>query len=53
MRPFGRLNQTVQNASKGINIMSTKMGDMGQYLHNHEKEMEYYASKIHQADKQV
>ena len=33
--------------------MSTKMGALGQELHNLEKEMEYYASKLHQVGKQV
>ena len=34
-------------------IMSTTMGDMRQELRNIEKEIEYYASKIHQVNKQV
>ena len=50
---IGRLNQTFQNASKGINIMCITMGDMGQYLRNLEIYMEYYASKLHQVEKQV
>ena len=44
---IGRLNQTIQNITKHINIMSTAMGGMGQDLHNMGKEMEYYAAKLH------
>ena len=33
--------------------MSTTMGGMGQDLHNMEKEMEYYAGKLRQVEKQV
>ena len=47
------MNQNVHNASKGLNIMYTKMGGMGKYLHNLEKEMEYYGSKLHQVGKRV
>ena len=35
------LNQTIDNASKDINIMSIIMVGMGQDLHNVENEMEY------------
>ena len=37
---IGRLNQTVQNSSKGINIISATMGDMGKDLHNLDKYIE-------------
>ena len=50
---FGILHQTIHNATKGINIMSTIMGDMVQDLHNIGKYMEYYAAKLHQVDKRV
>ena len=33
--------------------MCITMGDMGQYLRNLEIYMEYYASKLHQVEKQV
>ena len=49
----GRLYQTIQNVTKRINIMSTSMGGMVQYLHIIVKEMEYYAAKLHQVDKPV
>ena len=45
---IGILHQTIQNPTKHINIISTKMGGMGQDLHNMGKEMEYYAAKLHQ-----
>ena len=48
-----RLHQIIQTFTKGINIMSTKMGGMGQDLHNTVKEMKYYAAKIYQVDKCV
>ena len=48
-----RLNQTVHNYSKGINIIYTTMASMVQELHNLEKEMEYSAGKLHQVDKRV
>ena len=48
-----RLHETIQNATKHINIMSTKMGGMGQDLHNMGKEMKYYAAKLHQVDQRV
>ena len=47
---IGRLHKTIQSATKHINIMSNKMGGTGQDLHNMEKEMEYYAAKIHQVN---
>ena len=50
---IGRLHQTIQNDTKGINTMSATMGGMGQDLHNMEKYMEYYASRIHQVDKSI
>ena len=48
---IGILRQTIQNATKHINNMSTTTGGMGQYLHNMEKEMEHYAAKLHQVNK--
>ena len=36
---IGRLHQTIRNSNKGINIMSTTMGGMGQDSHNMGKEM--------------
>ena len=50
---IGRLHETIQNATKHINIMSTTMGGMGQDLHNMGKDMEYYAAKHHQVDQRV
>ena len=50
---IGRLHQTIQNATKGINIMSTEMVCIGQYLHNMVKNMEYYTAKLHQVYKRV
>ena len=50
---IGRLHKTIQNATKGINIMSTAMGGMGKDLHNMRKYMEYYAAELHQVDKRV
>ena len=38
----------MQIASKEIKITSTTMGDMGKYVHNVEKEIEYYAIKLNQ-----
>ena len=34
-------------------MMSSKMDGIGQDLHNMEKEMEYYAGKLRQVEKQV
>ena len=50
---IGRLHQTIQNATKGINSTSTTMSGMGQDLHNMEKYMEYYSSRIHQMNNWV
>ena len=50
---IGKLQKTIQNITKHINIMSTTMGGMGQDLHNMGKEMEYYAAKLHQVEKRV
>ena len=50
---IGILHETIQNATKHVNIMSTTMGGMGQDLHNMGKGMEYYAAKLHQVDKRV
>ena len=47
------LQKKIQNATKYINIMSTKMGGMGQDLHNMGKDTEYYVAKLHQMDKLV
>ena len=47
------LNQKVQNSSKFINIMSATMGSTVQDLHNQNKDMDYYASKLHQVHKWV
>ena len=33
--------------------MSNTMGGMGKYFHSLEKDIEYYRSRLHQADKQV
>ena len=49
----GRLHQTIHNVTKHRNSMSTTMGGMGQDLHNMGKEMEYYATKLHQVDQRV
>ena len=46
-------NQTVQNFSNGINIITTTMGGLGKDLHNLEKDMEYYASKLNQVYRRV
>ena len=48
-----RLNETIVNSSKDISIMSTKMDGMIQDLQSYGKEMEYYATKLHQVDKRV
>ena len=48
-----RIRKIVQNYSKGITILSSTMVYMEQDLNNQHKEMEYYASKLHQMDKQV
>ena len=50
---IGRLHQTIQNVTKGINILSATMGGMVQDLHNMGKEMEYYSAKLHKVDKRV
>ena len=50
---IGRLHETIQNATKHINIMSTTIGGMVQDLDNKGKEMEYYAAKLHQVDKRI
>ena len=50
---IGRLYETIHNATKHINIMSTTMCGMVQDLQNTVKEMEYYASKLHQVDQHV
>ena len=50
---IGRLQKKNQNATKGINSISTTMGGMGQDLQKIEKEMEYYAAKLHQVDRRV
>ena len=50
---IGRLNETIVNSSKDISIMSTTMGGMAQDLQSYGKEMEYYATKLHQVDKRV
>ena len=39
-KAIGRLHQTIQNDTKHMIIVSTKMGGMGQHLHNMGKEME-------------
>ena len=33
--------------------MSTTVGSMGEDVHNVEKEMEYYSSKLHQVNKHI
>ena len=43
---IGRFHQTIHNFIKGVNIMSAKMGGVGQDFHNMGKEMEYYAAKL-------
>ena len=43
---IGRLYETIQNTTKYINTMSTKMGGMSQDLQSYGKEMEYYATKL-------
>ena len=48
-----RIRKIVQNYSKGITILSSTMVYMEQDLNNQHKEMEYYASELHQMDKQV
>ena len=44
---IGGLNETIQNATQHINIVSTTMGGMTQDLHNYGKEMIYYTTKLH------
>ena len=48
-----RLHNTVKNATKEIKIIYTNMGYMVVDSHNNKMGMKYYASKIHQFDKQV
>ena len=48
-----RLHETIVNSSKDISIMSTTMGGMAQELQSYGKEMEYYATKLHQVYKLV
>ena len=48
-----RLQETILNSSKDISIMYTTMGGMVQDLQSYGKEMEYYATKLHQVDKCV
>ena len=48
-----RLHKTIVNSSKDISIMSTKIGGMAQDLQSYGKEMEYYATNLHQVDKRV
>ena len=50
---IGRLHETIVNSSKDISIMSTKMDGMSQDFQSYGKEMEYYATKLHQVDKRV
>ena len=50
---IGRLSQTLQSAPKEIRIMSTTMGEIGKDVQYIEKEMEYYASKLHQVDQRI
>ena len=50
---IGRLHETIVNSSKDISIMSTTMGGMAQDFQSYGKEMEYYATKLHQVDKRV
>ena len=50
---IGRLHKTIVKSSKDISIMSTTMGGMAQDLQSYGKEMEYYATKLHQVDKRV
>ena len=47
------LHKTIVNYSKDISIMSTTMGGMAQDLQSYGKEMEYYATKLHQVEKRV
>ena len=47
------LHETIVNSSKDISIISTTMGGMAQDLQSYGKEMEYYATKLHQVDKRV
>ena len=48
-----RLHKTIVNSSKDISIISTTMGGMAQDLQSYGKEMEHYATKLHQVDKCV
>ena len=50
---IGILHETIHNATKRINIMSTTMVGTGQDLHSMGKEMEYYTAKLHQVNKRV
>ena len=50
---IGRLHETIQNATKHMNIMSSTMGGMEKDFDNMVKEMEYYATKLHQVGKSV
>ena len=53
MRRLGDFTKKTHNSTKGINIMSTTMGDMLQDLHNMRKGIEYYAAELHQVEKRV
>ena len=53
VRAIGRLNQTIHNATKVLNNMSIKIGDMWRDLQKHIRAMEYYASKLHLVEKSV
>ena len=50
---IGRLHETIVNYSKYISIVSTTMGGTSQYFQSYGKEMEYYATKLHQVYKCV
>ena len=50
---IGRSHETIVNSSKDISIMSTTMVGMAQDLQSYGKEMEYYATKLHQVDNHI